>query len=249
MDADSTPKDEYNESINNDGSINIDIVSGIFYHNAKRLFREIFTKTLEEQKIRLIQDGVSPELIDKYQVKTTMHKSKPKDPSKLCIANTKKGTPCRNSRREGYDYCGIHIKGAYGGNSYESRTRNQNAYQGTYVLKEDTSNNYQPTYIVKEDPSVSNKKNIDIVKRNPEEDLSVDELSDRSDDFTVSKEDTEIEANLEMINGREYIVWDTKIYDLPDGVDLSDRDDMNLDMSKLKLSGIKQNNGEIKWLD
>jgi hypothetical protein len=101
--------DDISGAINNEGEINMDIVTGVFYTRAKGLFKEVLGEVLDEYKKRLIKDGVSAKVVEKYRVKTAMHRKKPRNPETACIAKCKNGNECPNGKKEGYDYCGKHI--------------------------------------------------------------------------------------------------------------------------------------------
>jgi len=221
--------DNYSEyrGVQDDNKISADLVANFFLFQGRKMMKEVFTEVYDDLLSKIEKDYGIPlnELREKYPIDVKVHRRKPRDPLNACTALTKKGTECINNRKEPHDVCGIHLISKKDtnivGNSYETRgksttsTKSISKEAGNYLPKEDPKEKLGPSYLPK-DGNISATEDTD------------------------NEAEAEVEVN--EINGIKYLVWDKKIFHMPDNVE----EELSLD--DLNIAGTRLENGTIEWV-
>ena len=215
----------------NPNALDIDIISSSFYLFARKICKEHFHNVYNNllTKISNDYDIELDELKENYPFEIKVYKKKPKDPSLQCKAPKKDGTICTNTRKEGHDYCGVHLKSKNAPYSERGKSNGQ-PRKGTYVPREET----EAEKARREE--LEKERLLDIQSGGtytPHEDNS-DNQSDES------APDLEVDVEIEEIEGEKYLTCGHKIFELPENVE-------GLSLEDLTLLGIKRLDGTVTW--
>lgn len=214
---------EYNSEENN--KISASLVGNFFYLQGRKMMREAFVEVYDDLLSKIERDYAIPmsELKEKYPLDVKVHRKKPRDPEYACTAFTKKGDACTNNRKPGFDFCGVHLKQNGGANA-----------KGNYVPKEPKIKKKPEVKYVPKDEQEEEEE-----KQEQEENLSIknDDNSMQSD-----QEEEEIELEYETYDGKKYLSFKEKIFEVPEnGIDdIGGLDDLN-------QVGTKKEDGTILW--
>lgn len=232
MSEDSNPDISLSQLIDeNEGVIKCNLIGGSIYNKICRDFRNSYVE-IHDHLLRRIANDYNQldynELRDRYPLEVTVSKRKPRDPTKCCTAFTKKGDPCSFPRRDGSDYCGIHIKKM-------AKQNNEQTNPGrTYQAKNESGGAdvtnvgvRQGTYQAKREDELPPSGRRSISRESTEEaaismeDLAAERAALELDyEATVmgnQEASTEEEVSIQTFNDIEYVICQNILYHRPDG--------------------------------
>jgi len=95
-----------------DSEHQMDIVLRGMITQIKKAYKKEFSKVFHEllTNISIDFDISLDELTNRYNPTYQFHLKKPRDPATACLDTTKSGDPCTKTRKEGFNYCGIHLR-------------------------------------------------------------------------------------------------------------------------------------------
>jgi hypothetical protein len=95
-----------------DNEHQMDIVLRGMITQIKKTYRKEFSKVFDDLLANISIDFDIPlqELTERYTPTYKFHIKKPRDPTTACLDTTKAGDPCTKTRKDGFDYCGIHLR-------------------------------------------------------------------------------------------------------------------------------------------
>jgi len=239
--------------------IEVDLVTGCFYNNMKKLVKSTFHEFYLDILTRISTDYQIDleELKENYPMEIKVYKKKPKDPAMCCLATIKKtGLQCGNSKKEGHNYCGVHLRSKDApSNTYSDRGKtgpsggarggpSGGAARGGGRASPKKKLNLKPSYSPREEsPEESARREKHEVETAYQlnEDESVNESVNELKPEPIEDTDDGVDVEVETIDGRQYIVCQRNIYHYPVG----GLGDMGLE--DLEFVGLKQTDGTIEW--
>lgn len=217
--------------------LKVDIIAGYIFNKIKKTFETSFGEVYQNLLLKISDDYGHDldELREKYPFEVTVHKRKPKDPTLACLASKKNGDPCAFARKDGYDFCGVHLK-SHQTDVLDNPISERGKVKKTLNL---SKTEQKGSYIPKEgDPEVDFKPRRPTYEPKTEEELDNEEK--RSSLNSSMQSDQEIEIEVEEIEDEKYLVRNRQIYFMPDDLE-------NIGFRDLKLAGTRKDDGSIKW--
>lgn len=226
------------------------IVAGYIYNKASKVFKDSFTEIYEDLLNRISEDYKIPldELKKRYPMKVNITRKKKVDPAEACIAFTKKGHQCTFPRKDGYDYCGVHLKKIMNNPDLPvPPPNNQKATSTSYSERNRPSARTNGTYVPKSEAELEKKdreRRQELAEREKEREenrrVEAETLASEHDE----DEDDEVEVELEEIEGKEYLVCGVNIFNYPSDFDIS-----TMSLGDLDKVAIKEKDGTITWFN
>jgi hypothetical protein len=131
----------------NPNSLEMDVIAGSVYMSVRKAVKEQF-KLVYTDLLERISDDYQidlDELKETYPLDIKVMRKKNVDAAHRCISQNKKsGLPCQNSRKQGYNYCGVHLrsKDTPTDQRRNNTTAEQDEPQVTIVRRRRTEDNY-----------------------------------------------------------------------------------------------------------
>jgi len=223
------------DCITDDGQVDIDVVAGVFYSRSKSLFRDVFEEVLGVQRQHMVNSGIPEEQVEKCRIKLSMKQRKEVPEGERCEGHTKKtGASCRNRRKEGREYCGVHLRGRRTGTSYEDRMK------GTYTIQEETSS----AGALSSEALSCEASSADSSSRHS----SSTNSSSSKPTYALKEEVIEKLKEVEL-NDNMYLRKGNRLYHLPNEYEPDNPDIIQPSELDLDLAATYCKNGRIEWLN
>ena len=174
----------------NPNALEMEVIAGGMYIAVRKMIKEQFRLVYLDLLERISDDYQIDldELKEHYPLDIKMIRKKNVDPSVRCLASNKKtSTPCQNARKQGFNYCGIHLRSTKGAE--------ENVEQQDQDLMDD-----EPIVTIIKNNKDDNKNEIRFKKRPPKATGN----SESSEPLYVPREESEEEKELRRKQKEEY---------------------------------------------
>jgi hypothetical protein len=111
--GDTITYDDLKKRQKNPNTLEMDVIAGSMYIAIRKTVKEQFRMVYTDLLTRIADDYQIDldELKENYPLDIKVFRKKNVEPAQRCQANNKKtSTPCQNARKQGHNYCGIHLR-------------------------------------------------------------------------------------------------------------------------------------------
>lgn len=183
----------------NPNALEMEVIAGGMYIAVRKMIKEQFRLVYLDLLERISDDYQIDldELKEHYPLDIKMIRKKNVDPSVRCLASNKKtSTPCQNARKQGFNYCGIHLRSTKGAEENVDQYQDQDQDQ-------DLMDDEPVVTIIKKNDNINrdNKNEIKFKKRPPKATIN---NTESSEPLYVLREESEEEKELRRKQKEEY---------------------------------------------
>lgn len=234
--------------------VKMEVVTGFINSKVNRILKTGFHDIYTELLNRIAEDyDLDPEeLHERYVFEVTTVKRRTLKPEEVCQATKKDGSQCTLGKKQGYLYCGVHVK---------TMNAEQETVPETGTYEPRSEQEVKSTKLKQSQPSAFKKpvnKLTQRVKQNGGGASGGNESRDggsgvdggtAADETEATEDQTEeqtgdVEIEIKKIEGDDYIVCGAQIFEIPADFDIE-----NTHLEDLKQVAKRLKSGKISWFE